>query len=131
MNTVDLETLQRFTAQAQRLQAIAAELKPRYTQSGKAYTRVGIAIKNSFAKDRVVDFFNLVAWEKSAEFLHKWFRKGSRILVSGRLQSSAYEKNGVKINSTDVLIENIEFAGGKFEGKPTAETDNDFDDIPF
>lgn len=107
----------------------------RYTQSGKAYAKVGVAVKRPFAKDKdAVDFFNLVAWERTAEFLGKYFKKGSRILVEGRLQTSSYEKDGVKHNSTEVLIESIEFAGGDkkkssnddFDGEPV-----DPDDTPF
>lgn len=102
----------------------------RYTQSGKAYARMGIAVKRPFAKD-AVDFFNLVAWEKTAEFCGKYMHKGSRVLVEGRLQTSSYEKDGVKHNATDVLIDNIEFAG---DGKKKDDLDGvpvDDDDTPF
>ena len=87
----------------------------RYTQSGKAYARMGIAVKRQFSKDKdAVDFINLVAWDKTAEFCGKYFMKGSRALVEGRLQTSSYEnKDGVKVNSVDVIVDNIEFAGAK------------------
>ena len=97
----------------------------RYTQSGKSFARVGLAVKRPFSKD-AVDFFNLVAWEKTADFLGKWFKKGNRILIDGRLQTSTYEKNGVKINSTEVLIENVEFAGDNKK----ATTDDDLQGEP-
>ena len=87
----------------------------RYTQSGKAYARMGIAVKRQFSKDKdAVDFINLVAWDKTAEFCGKYFMKGSRVLVEGRLQTSTYEnKDGVKVNAVDVVIENIEFGSSK------------------
>lgn len=110
---------------------LTRDVEVRYTQSGKAFARMGIAVKRPFAKD-AVDFFNLVAWEKTAEFCGKYFKKGSRVLVEGRLQTSGYEKDGVKHNSTDVLIDNIEFAGGDrkkaaddLDGEPVD------DDMPF
>ena len=57
----------------------------RYTQSGKAYARMGIAIRRQFSKDKdAVDFFNLVAWDKTAEFCGKYFQKGSRALIEGK-----------------------------------------------
>ena len=91
---------------------LTRDVELRRTQSGKSYARVGIAVKRPFAKD-AVDFFNLIAWEKSAEFMSKYFGKGSKILVEGRLQTSSYDKDGVKINAVDVLIDNVEFAGSK------------------
>ena len=87
----------------------------RYTQSGKAYARMGIAVRRQFSKDKdAVDFFNLVAWDKTAEFCGKYFQKGSRALIEGRLQTSSYEnKDGVKVNSVEILIDNIEFGDSK------------------
>lgn len=87
----------------------------RYTQAGKAYARMGIAVRRQFSKDKdAVDFFNLVAWEKTAEFCGRYMTKGTRVLVEGRLQTSNYEnKDGVKVNSVEILVDNIEFAGAK------------------
>lgn len=83
------------------------------TQSGKAWARVGIAVNRPFAKD-TVDFFNLVAWDKTADFLGKYFAKGQKALIEGRLQTSTYEnKDGVKVNSVDVIVDNVEFADSK------------------
>lgn len=110
----------------------------RYTQSGKAVAKMGIAVKRIFSKENEVDFFNLTAWEKTAEFCGKYLTKGSRVLVEGRLQTYSYEgKDGVKRSGVDIWIENIEFAGGKSEKKadePQGEFDgepvND-EDVPF
>ena len=87
----------------------------RYTQTGKAFARMGIAVRRSFSKDKdAVDFFNVTAWEKTAEFCGRYLTKGTRILVKGRLQTSSYEnKDGVKVNAVDVVADNIEFAGSK------------------
>ena len=110
----------------------------RYTQSGKAVARMGIAVKRIFSKENEVDFFNLVAWEKTAEFCGKYLTKGSRVLVEGRLQTYSYEgKDGVKRSGVEIWIDNIEFAGSKSDKKsdePKDEFDgepvND-DDMPF
>ena len=86
----------------------------RYTQAGKAYARMGIAVNRPYSKEKVVDFFNLVAWDKTAEFCGHYLLKGSRVLVEGRLQTSNYEnKDGVKVNAVDIVVDNIEFAGAK------------------
>ena len=97
-----------------------------------------IAVKRIFSKENEVDFFNLVAWEKTAEFCGKYLTKGSRVLVEGRLQTYSYEgKDGVKRSGVEIWIDNIEFAGsksdkksdesrGEFDGEPVNE-----DDMPF
>ena len=87
----------------------------RYSQSGKAFARMGIAVRR-FSKDNkdAVDFFNLTAFDKTAEFCGRYFMKGSRVLVEGRLQTSSYEnKDGVKVNAVDVIVDNVEFAGAR------------------
>ena len=90
------------------------------TVNGKAYTRIGIAVqrrfKNSTTGQYDVDFFNLVAWERTAEFIGRYLRKGSRVLVEGTLRTDNYEKDGVKRYSTEIWIDNIEFAGAKRTG---------------
>ena len=89
----------------------------RYTQTGKAYARMGIAINRRYKDKESVDFFNLVAWEKTAEFCGRYLGKGSRVLVEGRLQTSTYEnKDGVKVNAVDIMVDNIEFAGSRPAG---------------
>ncbi len=86
----------------------------RYAQSGKAFVRVGIAVNRPYTKEKAVDFFNLVAFDKTAEFIGRYFVKGTRALIEGRLQTSNYEnKDGVKVNAVDVLVDNIEFASSR------------------
>ena len=93
---------------------LTRDVELKRTSSDKTFGRVGIAVKRPFTRDKdAVDFLNLLAWEKTAEFMHKYFGKGSRILVEGRVQTGSYEKDGVKINTFDVIVENVEFAGGK------------------
>ena len=106
------------------------ELK--YTNNGKAYARVGIAVKRPFSKD-ATDFFNLVAWNKTAEFLANRFSKGSKIIVEGYMQTGSYEKDRVKHNTFDIIVENLEFADSKkktanddFDGEPVPDEDTPF-----
>ena len=106
------------------------------TQSGKAYMRVGIAVQRGIKKDEV-DFFDLVAWEKTAEFISKYFLKGSRIIVMGRLQNNNYtDTKGVKHYGVDVIIESVEFGGSKKTepakiAKPAEAKKDDFWDDDF
>lgn len=104
------------------------------TQGGKSYARTSIAVNRPFSKNKEVDFFNLLAWEKNAEFLSKYFAKGSKALIEGRLQTGSYEKDGVKHNTVDVIVEQVEFAGAKkensnrndFSGAPAEDVDMPF-----
>lgn len=60
------------------------------------------------------DFINCVAFDKAGEFAEKYFRQGMRILVSGRIQTGSYtNKDGVKVYTTDIMIEEQEFADSK------------------
>ena len=92
----------------------------RYSQSGMAFARMGIAVQRRVSKNRDankdakdVDFFNIVAFDKTAEFCGRYLTKGSRVFVEGYLQTSSYEKDGVKRTSIDIMVNNIEFGSSK------------------
>ena len=94
----------------------------RYTQgeNALAVARFSLAINRRFAKqgDTEVDYFNCTAFGKQAEFIEKYFRKGSRMLVSGRVQNDNYtNKNGEKVYSVQIIAEEIEFAERKGNGQ--------------
>lgn len=67
------------------------ELK--YTQSGKAFTKFSIAVTREFNRDEA-DFINCIAWDKRAETICEYLRKGKRIALQGRLSVRSYEKDG-------------------------------------
>lgn len=99
----------------------------RDTHSGKTYVRVGLAVDRPFSKNKEVDFFNLVAWDKTAEMMSRYLEKGRRILVEGRLQMNNYEKNGVKYNGYDVIVGSVFFA----DDKKKAASDDPFGGTPI
>ena len=100
---------------------LTRDVEVRYSQSGKAFAKMGIAVNRPYAKEKTVDFFNLTAFNKTAEFCGRYLRKGSRVLVEGTIQNSNYEnKDGAKVYSVDILVDNIEFAGGKPSGDDTS-----------
>ena len=96
---------------------LARDPEVRYTQSGKAVATFAIAVsrwKRPGENQPTADFFNVVAWDKKAEFCSKYLTKGSRILLEGRLQSRSYEaQDGSKRNIIEVIADEIEFAGAK------------------
>lgn len=115
----------------------------RYTQSGKAISRMGIAVDRPYAKGNEgqpnVDFFNMTAWDKQAEFCNRYLKKGSAVIVEGRIQNNNYEdKNGVKHYSVEIQLDRVEFAGSKSKdsevsGEPEPPIDDNGEDVevPF
>lgn len=61
------------------------------------------------------DFINCTAWNKTAEFINNYFTKGKMAVIVGRIQTGSYEKDGHKVYTTDVVVEEVSFAGEKRE----------------
>ena len=91
----------------------------RYTQSGTAVASFTLAVNRRFSNqngEREADFINCVAWQKSAEFVANYFRKGQQMALEGRLQVRTYDGNdGQRRWVTEVVAEQIEFVGSKNE----------------
>lgn len=88
----------------------------RYTDGGTTVARFTLAVDRRFKKDGgdEADFISCVAFGKTAEFLEKWFRKGQRLGLTGRIQTGSYtNKDGQKIYTTEVIVENTEFVESK------------------
>lgn len=78
--------------------------------------RYTLAVDRRFKNEgeQTADFINLVAFGKSAEFAEKYFKKGTKILVTGRIQTGSYKnKDGQTVYTTDVVVEEQEFAESK------------------
>ncbi len=109
----------------------------RYTQSGKAVARMGIAVSRRFksqdGSQPDVDFFNMTAWDKQAEFCGKYFSKGSRVIVEGRMQNYSYEdRDGNRRSGMEIQVENIEFGGNKRDSEFSgSKRDSDFGDRSY
>ena len=91
----------------------------RYSQSGTAFAKTGIAVSRPFAKgnETTTDFFNLTVFGKQAEFCGRYLKKGSSVIVEGSIQNDNYEdKNGVKRSRVDIIVDRIEFAGNRRSG---------------
>lgn len=116
---------------------LVRDVKLESTQGGKSYLKNAIAIDR---KGDGADFIPIIAWEKTAEFIEKYFRKGNKIGISGRIQTSTYkDKDGKSRTSVDVVVEEVTFC----ESKTTEDvllsnkSDNEFltvtssDELPF
>lgn len=120
----------------------------KYIPSGNAVCKFGLAVDKGLSKDKkqemeskgqnTADFVNIVVWGKMGENAANYLQKGRLIGVQGRLQSGSYDKDGVKVYTTDVVAQNVEFLewGDKKEST-SYETPEGFhptsneDDIPF
>lgn len=92
----------------------------RYSQGERAMAiaRYTLAVDRRKRKgqdnEQTADFINCIAFDKAGEFAEKYFRQGMRVLVSGRIQTGSYtNKEGVKVYTTDIVVEDQEFADSK------------------
>ena len=101
----------------------------RYSNGEKttAVARFTLAVDRRFKGDGnpTADFINCVAFGKSGEFIERYFRKGMRANICGRIQTSSYtNKDGNKVYTTDVLVEEIEFGESKNSNQQSAAPAN-------
>ena len=121
----------------------------RYSQgeNNNAVARYTLAVDRRFQRsaDQTADFIPCVAFGRSAEFAEKWLKQGTKICITGRIQTGSYtNKDGVKVYTTDIIVEEQEFAESKnaaasngsdnFSGgerpTPSAESGDGFMNIP-
>ena len=116
------------------------ELK--YTPSEKAVVSFTIAVDRDYKGEDAADFIDCVAWNKTADMVDRYFHKGERIIVSGRIQTRTWETNdGKKRKATEIVVDRAYFVETKSRGdvahqpKPQSETFHDIDaqdgELPF
>lgn len=102
----------------------------RYSQgeNPSAIARFTLAVDRRFAKKddpnaQTADFISCIAFGKAGEFAEKYYKKGTKIAVTGRLQTGSYtNKDGAKVYTTDVVVEEQEFAESKNSGSNTSSS---------
>ncbi len=93
----------------------------RYSQgeNATAVARYSLAVDRRFRRDgeATTDFINCVAFGRQAEFAERYLRQGTKMLVTGRIQTGSYtNRDGVKVYTTDIVVEEQEFAESKAAG---------------
>ena len=114
------------------------------TTSGTSVCSFTLAVDRDYSKEeKQVDFINCVAWRQTAEFISRYFNKGSMILVQGSLQTRSYEKDGQKREVVEVVVDKAHFCGekkndsktvydnGQPSAKPTPEIEFKDEGLPF
>lgn len=92
------------------------EIKSSQGEKSTTIARYTLAVDRRFKRDNEqnADFIGCVAFGKSAEFAEKYFRQGIKVIVTGRIQTGSYtNKDGQKVYTTDVVVEDQEFAESK------------------
>ena len=115
----------------------------RYTQPNSAQeqtctARYSLAVNRRFNRDgeQKADFISCVAFGRQAEFAEKYLRKGTKIVLAGRIQTGSYtNRDGQKVYTTDVVVEEQEFAESKASGQtaqqnPASASEDGFMEIP-
>lgn len=98
---------------------LTADPELRTTASGLSVTSFSVAVDRNFQRqgeEKQTDFINVVAWRQKADFVTRYFRKGSMIAVQGSIQTRNYEdKNGNKRTAVEIVADNVSFCGSKAE----------------
>lgn len=107
----------------------------KYTQGAQpmAVARYTLAVDRKFKRDgeQSADFISCVTFGKNAEFAEKYLKQGTKIIVTGRIQTGSYtNREGVKVYTTDVVVESHEFAESKQQA-PQNTTQNTTDSDGF
>ncbi len=98
---------------------LTADPELRTTPNGVSVTSFSVAVDRSYQKageERQTDFINVVAWRQTAEFVSRYFHKGSMIAVQGSIQTRNYEdKTGARRTAVEIVADNVSFCGSKAE----------------
>ena len=105
---------------------LTADPELKTTASGLSVLSFSVAVERNYQKEgeeKAVDFINVVAWRKTAEFVSKYFHKGSMIAVEGSIQTRKYEdKDGNKRTAVEILANTVSFCGKEASGTPVENT---------
>jgi len=107
---------------------LAKDVELRYTQSGTAVASFTLAVNRKFSNqngEHEADFVNCVAWQRTAEFVANYFKKGQQMALEGRLQVRSYDGNdGQRRWVTEVVADQVEFVGSKQENGQQSQPNN-------
>ena len=95
---------------------ITATPELKHTPNDIPMTRFSIAVARNYSKggERLTDFFDVVAWRNTAEFVCKYFKKGNPMIVDGQIQTDIFEgRDGIKRKSFYIVANNVHFVGSK------------------
>ena len=102
--------------------------------NGTTFARYSVAVDRRFKRegDPDADFFNCTSFGKQVEFVERYLKKGTKVVVTGRLQNNNYtQKDGSKVYSVQIMVEDVEFAESKkADGSESTASSDDFLNLP-
>ena len=105
------------------------DVELKVTPTGTNVATFSVAVKRPF-KDNESDFFECVAYGKTAELISKYIKKGDLFGIEGRLQTRNYtNKEGRKVYVTEIIVENVEFLQSKKDMMPSAYLEPNFEEV--
>ena len=110
-----------------------AEVRYSQNENSTAVARFSLAVDRRFKQqgEQTADFINCVTFGKTAEFFEKYGRKGTKFVVEGRIQTGSYtNKDGQKVYTTDVVVEQVEFAESKSSNSGNSSNDGSHSPAP-
>lgn len=93
--------------QVQLIGNLTKDIELRKTAEGKSVVKFTLAVARTYDREKA-DFISCQAWGKTADILHQYCHKGSKIGLSGSIETGSYEKNGQRVYTTTVIANNIE-----------------------
>lgn len=107
---------------------LTADPELKTTQNGISVTTFSIAVNRNYraGEEQQTDFINIVAWRQRAEFITKYFKKGSLIGIEGSIQTRKYQdKNGNNRTAFEVVVNNVQFVESKRDSGTAAPSENE------
>lgn len=104
---------------------LTADVELKQTPSGVSVCRFNLAVNRRYQKDKeqTADFISCVAWRQTAEFISKYFKKGSSLCVTGTIQTGSFTDNqGNKRFTTEILVDEAMFVDGKNDAQQAENT---------
>lgn len=94
---------------------LCSDVDVRTSQDGKEIAKYRLAVNRTYSKDgqQEADFLNCVVFGKGAEFAKNYLQKGTKVAIEGRIQTGSYDKDGVRVYTTDIVVERCEFCESK------------------
>lgn len=112
---------------------LVSDVEFKQSASGAGVAKLRLAVRRNFKNQQNEydsDFINCVAFGKTAEMIAKYFNKGSKIAVDGRIQTGSYDnKQGQRVYTTDIVIENFYFIESRKQANAQQSFDNPFGDL--
>ena len=102
----------------------------KHTTGGTVVCNIGIAVDDYVKKEKVVYFHDAIAFGKTAENITKYFKKGTEIIISGKLCQDRWEKDGKKNQKRYIVINQFDFCGSVKSGNETKSNDTPVDEMP-